>query len=370
MPRFSNSAFAEKFPNAFAALKKARGDVFPSFAAGVLHNDVFTSAFEGCDDESLFDLASLTKVLSMGTLSVIAEQRGIWKTDEAVQKYVPKFPDPRVKLSHLLNHTSGLAAWLPLHQDFHDADSPGSFDFRSTPALARIRYEEKIISSYDPSAFEKAAVYSDLGFLLLGWALERATDMPIDALFQEWIALPTGLKSLQYLPISPNVVPTENCPWRGRVLRGEVHDDNCYVLGGVAAHAGLFGNLNEVVTMGSFWLESFLGEHETFESGFILPQSLTKKYWTESHLPYPACTRYLAWDSPSAENSSSGHQMSLKARGHLGFTGTSLWIDPEKNLVIALLTNRVHPSRANEKIRAFRPVFHDAVVHDLKGGLK
>ena len=159
--------------------------------------------------------------------------------------------------------------------------------------------------------------------------------------------------------MSPDVVPTEDCPWRGHVLRGEVHDDNTYVLGGVAGHAGLFGNVHDVVALGKVWLDAFLG-HGT---ATILSQESAKKYWTEKHVPTDA--RVLGWDGISLGVSSTGRYFSPSSRGHLGYTGTSLWIDPEEELIVALLTNRVHPTRTNEKIKTFRPFFHDTLLIDL-----
>jgi CubicO group peptidase (beta-lactamase class C family) len=194
--------------------------------------------------------------------------------------------------------------------------------------------------------------------MLLGWALEQRLGAPLDELFTDWIAGPLGLSSLAYHPAASDVMPTEDCPWRRRVLRGEVHDDNCFVLGGVAAHAGVFGNVSDTLSFGLAWLHSFLGRERT-----LLKPETARRFWKASTVP--GSVRTLGWDGVSPERSSTGRYFSPSSRGHLGFTGTSLWIDPEKELVVALLTNRVHPSRANEKIRAFRPVFHDTLLTEL-----
>jgi CubicO group peptidase (beta-lactamase class C family) len=353
--------FGKKFPRTLKALEAARGDVFPDFAVAVDHAGKSFSAGAGCGPDSLFDLASVTKVLSTTTLVLIAEQLGLLRTDEPVKRHFPDFPSEKVLLSHLLDHSSGLPAWLPLHESFHEPASLGSFNARETPRLARLKYESEIMKSWDASHFEKEAVYSDLGFMLLGWALEKAAKAPLDALFQEWIASPSGLESLQFLPISPDVVPTEMCPWRGHVLRGEVHDDNCFVLGGVAGHAGLFGNVGDVLSAGKLWLQAYFGN----ETAPKLKPELVRKYWTLSSVP--GSYRSLGWDGVSPKDSSTGKYFSASTRGHLGFTGTSLWIDPERKFSVVLLTNRVHPSRANEKIRQFRPLFHDTLVEELEG---
>lgn len=344
-------------PQTHALLEKARADVFGSYGVGVSFKGQRTFDYGGCGEESLFDLASVSKVLSTTTLVAIAEQEGLLATSDLVQTYFPAFADQRVTLSHLLNHSSGLPAWLPLHALFHDEKGFGEFNPRTTPAIARLRYEKDILASHVAADFEKQCVYSDLGFLLLGWLLEKVGEAPLDALFQEWIVIKTGFESLQYLPTSPDVVPTEDCPWRKRVLRGEVHDDNTYVLGGVAGHAGLFGNVRDVVSMGELWLNAFHGEVT------VLNTLQAQKFWSSTHVPNS--TRVLGWDSRSKEGSSAGQYFSPAARGHLGYTGTSLWIDPEQDLVVTLLTNRVHPTRTNEKIKTFRPLFHDSLLREL-----
>ena len=352
--------FAHHFPKTKELLDKARDDVFPDYAVGVHYGGKSHFAYAGCGANSLFDLASLTKVIATTTIAAIADERGVIATERPVKLYFPAFADSRVCVSHLLNHTSGFPAWLPLHTQFHGEKDRGEFEPRRTPAFARARYEKEILASHVPQNFEKEAVYSDLGFMTLGWILEKGTDLPLDALLQEWILRHSGLESLQYLPTSPDVVPTENCPWRGRVLRGEVHDDNCYVLGGVAGHAGLFGNTHDVLMMGRFWLDAYHGRPVPISG---MTQATVRKFWTFSHLKNTS--RVLGWDGITPGSSSTGQFFGPNSRGHLGYTGTSLWIDPDRELVVTLLTNRVHPTRTNEKIKGFRPQFHDTLLAEL-----
>lgn len=353
--------FEKRFPGTASLLKSAKGDVFPAYAVGAWIDGEAHYGASGCSHESLFDLASLTKALCTATLCAMAEERAVLAISEPVQAFFPPFPDGRVRLSHLLDHSSGLAAWLPLHERFHEPNGRGAFDPRATPAQARAWFEQEIPRHWVAEHFEKRVTYSDLGFMLLGWAIEEKLASPLDALFQEWIAVPSRLESLQFLPVSPDVLPTEECPWRGHVLRGEVHDDNCYVLGGVAGHAGLFGNVKDVVALAAIWLKAWHGEH-----ALLVPQTV-RRYWTFTHVP--GSVRSLGWDGISTQDASSaGRFFSPGSRGHLGYTGTSLWIDPEKKLIVALLTNRVHPSRANEKIKAFRPLFHDLLLRELGFG--
>lgn len=347
-------------PKTSELLDQARGTVFPDYALGVWLKGKTHFAYAGCGANSLFDLASVSKVLSTTTLAALAHEKGVVPIDRQVKYFFHSFPDPRVLVSHLLNHTGGLPAWLALHTHFHAEQGRGEFDARRTPPLARARYEREILASWLPGQFEKEAVYSDLGFMLLGWALEKSSDLPLDALFQEWIVKPTGLESLQYLPTSPDVVPTEDCPWRGHVLRGEVHDDNTYVLGGVAGHAGLFGNTRDVLQLGLHWLDAFQGRPTPIPA---LTTAVARRFWTFSHLP--KSSRVLGWDGVTAGASSTGKYFHPSSRGHLGYTGTSLWIDPQKELIVTLLTNRVHPTRTNEKIKEFRPIFHDTLLTEL-----
>lgn len=361
--------FSKRLPKTLAALEQARGDVFPAYAAGIIKaNETFTAS-GGCRENAIFDLASLTKVLSTTTLLALAEERGFLSTEDPLSKFFPArpsskgFDDARVRLRHLLDHSSGFPWWIPLHVKFHEEKGPGSFDQHATPLLARTNYEQEILASFDPNEFERKAVYSDLGFLLLGWILEERTSKRLDVLFEEWIARPLGLQSMAYRPLErafplTQIIETEDCPWRRVVLRGQVHDDNCYVLGGVAGHAGLFGGLTDTLALARLWLDAARGQKTTI----LFPKS-AQKFFTLSRVA--GSTRALGWDSPSKVGSSAGRYFSTNARGHLGFTGTSLWIDPEKELIVALLTNRVHPTRANEKIKVFRPFFHDTLLSEL-----
>ncbi|MBI3556620.1 MAG: serine hydrolase [Deltaproteobacteria bacterium] len=353
-------SFSAEFPKTTKLLASAQPEIFPACAVGVSFRgqDHFTNL--GCGPNSLFDLASITKVACTTTVLALAEQKKLLSTTSPLKQFFPTFADARVHLSHLLEHSSGLPWWLPLHNAYHAENGRGGFDARTTPGQARAQYEAEIIKSHNPAEFEKQAVYSDLGFMMLGWALEKGADAPLDALFQEWVVQPAGLESFQFLPVSPDVVPTENCPWRARVLRGEVHDDNCYVLGGIAGHAGVFGNVGDTLKFGKLWLMAVLGN--PLLDGWLTTDT-ARKFWQRSTVHQSV--RSLGWDGVSPKDSAAGKLFSPEARGHLGFTGTSLWVDPGHKLVVTLLTNRVHPTRTNEKIKAFRPLFHDTLLSEL-----
>jgi CubicO group peptidase (beta-lactamase class C family) len=273
----------------------------------------------------MFDLASLTKVIATASIAMrraadgtlpletrVADRLASWRgTDRA-----------NVTVRHLLDHSSGLPAHARL---FEQAEGHLAFE-RAIAALPL---------ATPPGA---AAVYSDLGFMLLGFLLELAGGAPLDVQWRE-LELPLPLP-LQYCPpaaLARDIAPTERDPRRGRLLQGEVHDENAAALGGVAGHAGLFGSVGAPAQMREFADRSRV----------------------------PGSSRALAWDTMKP-TSSCGSRLSPTAIGHTGFTGTSLWIDEAKDLYVAFLTNRVHPTRENEALIALRPKLHDAVVEDLQ----
>jgi CubicO group peptidase (beta-lactamase class C family) len=215
------------------------------------------------------------------------------------------------------------------------------------------------------------AVYSDLNFILLDWIIERVTGRPGDAVFSEWLTAALGLESPCFVDLkSPataasarrgrTFAATERCPWRRRTLVGEVHDDNAYAMGGVSGQAGLFGTIGDVAALAEAWLGSFLGRSGPFEP------RLVRRFWQRSSLP--GSTRALGFDTPSPGASQAGSRFGPRTVGHLGFTGTSLWIDPDSDVITVLLTNRVHPTRGNDAIKRFRPVLHERVAELWAGG--
>ena len=207
------------------------------------------------------------------------------------------------------------------------------------------------------------SVYSDLGFILLGVVVERAGGSPLadycrSAVFEPMGALlgfrgPKGAASAGLSLIAP----TEDDPWRGRLLRGEVHDENAWALGGVAGHAGLFGTAEGVSVVVGHWLDGYKGRSR------LLQADLVKRFTTRQE-NIPGSSWALGWDTPSAP-SSSGSRFSPASFGHLGYTGTSVWVDPSVELEVVLLSNRVHPTRRNESIKQFRPLIHDVIYGEL-----
>ena len=259
----------------------------------------------------------------------------------------------------LMNHTSGLAA----HRRFYEEIGPAvlrHMDFERGAHHIR----EAIIDSVTENPTGERETYSDLGYLLL----ERICESVDEPLSEAWNHLPGhGMDALHFCPPRStnsqleHYAATEDCPWRGRLMVGEVHDDNCWSMGGIAGHAGLFGHLDAVHEVGRNWLAAANGQGAQLNlSDTLVVEAINREWMHESG------SRVLGWDTPSPGGSTSGQHFGPRSFGHLGFTGTSLWIDPDAQIVMTLLTNRVCPTRENWGIRKLRPALHDAGWRFLK----
>ena len=320
---------------------------------------------------TIFDLASLTKPLATTLAVMLLVNDNKVQLDDQVSQFVPTFRpvvNTRTKIRHLLNHTSGLPAWKPYYEDVIHCAMSGRTGFIGSRAAKNYILEQV---HREPSLSEPGtqAVYSDLGFMVLGEIIETISGSQLDVFFHERISQPFQLRSTTFLdltqfatwriqPKEDELAPTELCPWRKKVLCGEVHDDNAFAMGGVAGHAGLFSSAHDIHTLVA-QLDRCLRGCDSF-----LPQRLVQEFFTKDD-SVAHFTHALGWDTPSPENSSSGMHFSRRSVGHLGFTGTSLWWDLEKNCHVILLTNRVHPNRNNEKIKQFRPKIHDLIMQAI-----
>ena len=327
-----------------------RDDVYWRHACGTLsHDDAATPA----TIETVFDLASLTKVLATTTLLMQAVDEGTLRLDDTLGR---RFEEWRgedrsaVTVADLLEHASGLTAHLPFFRDHR-----GRGEFQHAICTLPLEYRPR-----------SQSLYSDLGFILLAFLVADAprgdtgVPVPIDVQFDR-LAHRLHLGDLRYCPPAawrPRTAPTEVDLWRGRLLQGEVHDENGWALGGVAGHTGLFGTAPAVGRFARALLETLGGVARLAD-----PETLARFL---RHSAVPASSRALGWDTMLV-TSSCGHRLSPEAFGHTGFTGTSLWIDPSQDLYVVLLTNRVHPSRNNNAILEVRPAVHDAVVEALAG---
>ena len=342
------------FEDASRVLKEGvRSRAFPAAVAevgrhdGVLWQDSFgtLSYEEGAsltNLKSVFDLASLTKVLCTTTLTMKAIDSGSLRLSEVIAERLPEWRGAdrdAVTVRDLLAHVSGLTSHLPFFRDCY----------------GRAEFERAICTTpleYKPGS---RSIYSDLGFILLGFLLEDVAHEGLARQFDQLINS-HGWGELRFCPPESwrdRTAPTEVDAWRGRLLVGEVHDANTWALGGVAGHSGLFGTAGSVGSFAQAMLVSFLGatsmaKPETFSTFTSAAEGANS-------------SRVLGWDT-MRRTSSCGRRMSSRAIGHTGFTGTSLWIDPAVDVYVVLLTNRVHSTRTNEAILSVRTALHDAVM--------
>jgi serine-type D-Ala-D-Ala carboxypeptidase len=298
--------------------------------------------------DTVFDLASVSKVVATTTMASLLYQRGLLDLNAPVVGIVPEFArnEPRcskVTFRMLLAHSSGLPAYEKLF-----LQGP------SREELLTMAFGVRLTA--DPGT---RAEYSDIGFIILGVALERLADEPLDSYCQREIFGPLGMSHTTYKPapsqrsgIPPSV---DDWTFRNRIVQGEVHDENASALGGVAGHAGVFSNAQDLAIFAQTMLNG----------GAPILRPETIQLFTQRESNPSETSRALGWDTPSAP-SQSGKYFSARSYGHLGYTGTSLWIDPERQLSVTLLTNRTWPDRVSQVIKEVRPRFHDAVVEALE----
>ena len=322
------------------------------------YTNLFTRT--GTTTDTVFDLASLTKALATTPALMLLVQQHRLELDQPIESWLPwlrKTDKATIPLRALLNHTSGFPAYRPFYMEL--ASLP--FDRRGAAlkvALANILLEHPV---------GEASVYSDLGFLLLGYLVEEISGRRLDRYVSETIYTPLGISAtrepricfvdLEHPEEFENVAATEICRWRNRLLEGCVHDENAFALGGIAGHAGLFGDAYGVFTLAQELLTAWRGG--ALRVAFD-PQVVHAFFKRNS-----AGERPLGFDAPAEKDASCGGCFSFNTVGHLGFTGTSFWIDLDRALIVILLSNRVHPGRGNQRIKFFRPRLHDAVMRVL-----
>ena len=321
-------------------------------------------------EDTIFDLASLTKVLATTTLVMQQVERGAIGLDDRVSEHVAAWQGAdrvHVTIRDLLAHSAGLTAYVPFYREYQlgsealhrvrqRGESPGEGEL--TPAEVRAEFERAICRIPLDYAPGTKSVYSDLGFMLLGFILEGDVGLP--ARFDAMRSHMGIVEDLEFNPSAlwkPRIAPTEVDSWRGRLLVGEVHDENAAALGGAAGHAGLFGTAAACGQHARHMLQILDGKVGAFGRA-------TEETFITRGSDVPGSSRALGWDT-MLPGSSCGSRMSQRAFGHTGFTGTSLWIDPERGVYVVLLTNRVHPTRSNEAIKEVRPAVHDAVMDAL-----
>lgn len=309
--------------------------------------------------ETIFDLASLTKPLATTLAIMKLVDQGKIFLDQSLSEIIQSGSlkekgslTPRL----LLNHSAGFAAWKPLYSDLVKEKAG------ERRGVLRKRILEESLA-YSPG---KECLYSDWGFMILEWIIEEISGMPMhrfpDDHFYEPMSLkrtfiytgelPTGFDKAMF-------AATKDCPLRNRIIRGEVEDDVAYALSGYSGHAGLFASAEDLYALVALLRDHYYGKRDDF-----LKPEIVREFFRRQDI-VEGCTWALGWDTPSPENSSSGKHFSPKSVGHLGFTGTSVWMDLEKDIIVVFLTNRTLTTDDNEKIKAFRPRLHDLIMEEL-----
>jgi len=314
--------------------------------------------------DTVYDVASLTKAAMTSVLTMQLVDRGTLSLEEPVAARVPDFQGPGkdgVTLRHLLAHASG----LPAHRPF----------WSSAAAAPSERWAISLMAAHEPLEYPTGSksVYSDLGFIVLGWLLERAAGLRLDVQAARGILQPLGLGSTTFVNLSDteararllsnrSVAATQLCPQRRRVVLGEVDDLNAYAMGGIAGHAGLFSDATDLGLLAG----ALCAAWKSPTGSNIVSRETIRAFWSPAGIP--GSSWRLGWDGPAPEGSQAGSRLSRAAVGHLGFTGCSLWIDPERELWIVMLSNRVHPEvppATDHRFRELRPRLHDAVLEAI-----
>lgn len=307
--------------------------------------------------DTFFDLASLTKPLATTLAIMKLVQAGRIVLEQTLAATLPSLDKTRmagIRICDLLYHTSGLPDYRQYYLDLKEL----SYD-RRKDSLHDMLVAESLV--YETG---KKSIYSDIGFMFLEWLIEHVSGTGLDSFVREQIYDPMGIADLFYVAHRQQIpdkkfAATEICPWRNILISGLVHDDNAYVMGGVAGHAGLFGTASAVHILLTELLNVF---HNSISAKTVFSSDLVRLFLTRG----PNRDRALGFDLPSPGHSSSGDGFSKDwSVGHLGFTGTSFWMDLKQQIIVILLTNRIHPSRSNDRIKKFRPMIHNEVMSQL-----
>ncbi len=309
--------------------------------------------------QTIFDLASLTKPLTTTLALMKLVDDGKIGLDQPLSDLISETSlmdkkDLTARL--LLNHCAGFADWKPYYLDL--------MGYKSEERKGVLR--EQILE--DPLVYAPGedCLYSDLGFMILEWIVEEVSGMAMHEFVENNFYQPLSLERTFLATDVPKLTfkkemfaASEECPWRKKVIQGEVHDENAWAVGGYSGHAGLFGTAEEVYVIVNLIREHYLRKR----NDYLRPGTATEFFRKQDIVE--GCTWALGWDTPSRVNSSAGKYFSRNSVGHTGFTGTSVWMDLDRDVIVILLTNRIHPTRDNEKIKTFRPKLHDLIMEEL-----
>ena len=311
-------------------------------------NFTYDSDSPDVNPSTIYDLASLTKVIATTTAAMICIDKNYFNLDDKVEKYIPEFgtnEKENITIRNLLLHNSGLPAW----KKFYNKN------------LTKKQILSDVYSSELDYKTGSKTVYSDLGMIVLGKIIEKVTNASLDKFCEKEIFKPLKMNDTFFNPpdsVKYRIPPTENDTyWRNRLIKGEVHDETASLLGGVSGHAGLFSNVENIEKFLLMILNKGVYQNKKLINSETI-DLFTKRQSQES-------SRALGWDTKSETGSSAGNLFGKNSFGHTGFTGTSIWVDPDRNLFVVFLTNRVYPSRENKKLLSIRPKLHDAVIRAI-----
>ncbi len=309
--------------------------------------------------DTIFDLASLTKPLATTLAIMKLVDNGDLALDQPLAVILPNVPPGdkgRLTPRLILSHCAGFADWKPFYLELNQVRPE-----RKKALLRETIMEMPLV--YPPG---ERSLYSDLGFMILEWVVEACSGMTLDRFLERRFYGPMSLRRTAffnlYLPAGLDdrqFAATESCTWRKKVIQGSVHDENAHALGGYSGHAGLFSVAEEVYALA----ELLRGHYFQQRKDYLDPETV-RLFFTRQDIRN-GCTWALGWDTPAPQGSSAGRHFSAESVGHLGYTGCSLWMDLRHDVIVVLLSNRVHPDRKNDRINVFRPMLHDLIMEEL-----
>ncbi len=359
------------FPGAVLQIQN-RGDVVFAEACGYRTYPSDEAPSAPIKIDTVFDVAGLTgSVVTTTLIMKLLEGRKL-KLEDRVSRYVQGFgvnSKSVITIQDLLGETSGLIAWTPFFEELVRLNSGPRMGVLTSRGAKEYVYNviNRSHLKYQPRSRQ---VYSDVGLIVLGQVVEILTGMSLDRAAQKLVLQPLGMKGSSFIdltlvkrrgiqPVLDLIAPTEDCPWRKRVLCGEVHDDNAWAMGGVAGHAGLFSMASDLGLFAAEMLRCYRGN-----GSFLRPQTV-RGFFARPEASFDL-THTLGWELPNRDNGLTDVGFSDHAVGSTGFTGCALWLDPDKDLSIVLMSNRIHPNRSNRKIFAFRQELFRTVLNAFR----
>jgi CubicO group peptidase (beta-lactamase class C family) len=375
------------FPGAVLLVGK-KGEVVFQEAVGVLSNEDPDSVMP-TRLETVFDIASLTQPVVTASLMMMLIDSGKLKLSDKVTRYVPGFGvfgKSEITIRDLLDHSSGLIHWHPFYEDIVALSASSRMGILASSTAKDYVYQQISRMGLRNKPGSKQ-IFSDIGFILLGQIVERLVGAPLNKVAHKLLFHPLGMTSSSFIDLPllkrgaleavPDMIaPTENCSWRKRILTAEVHDDNAWAMGGISGHAGCFSTAQDLHLFASSLLAAYVGQESLVSQrtvrDFFYPwinSSFEQSQFEDSVRQQSTKEGHhwrLGWEGPNTDNGMSGAGLSPFAVGHSGFTGCSLWLEPEAGIDIVLMTNRVHPSRNNKKILEYRPALYAAVSEALR----